>query len=58
MRNKKVVSVEGKGGTEKMLKNSKSIKFRNHGVLVKFPKKKQDLRVDLTNYWFKNFKTK
>ena len=30
-----------------MLEISKSKKFRNHGVLVKFPKKKQDLRVDL-----------
>ena len=32
VRNKKVVSIEGRGGTEKMLKNSKSKKFRNHGV--------------------------
>ena len=47
VRNEKIVSIEGKGGTAKMLKNSKSKKFRNHGVLVKFPKKKQDLRVDL-----------
>ena len=30
-----------------MLEKSRSKKFRNHGVLVKFPKKKQDLRVDL-----------
>ncbi len=30
-----------------MLEKSKSKKFRNHGVLVKFPKKKQDLRIDL-----------
>ena len=30
-----------------MLKKSRSKKFRNHGVLAKFPKKKQDLRVDL-----------
>ena len=30
-----------------MLEKSKSKKFRNQGVLVKFPKKKQDLRVDL-----------
>ena len=56
VRNKKVVSVEGKGGTEKMLKLSKSIKFRNHGVLVKFPKKKQDLRVDLPTIGFKTLK--
>ena len=47
VRNKKVVSIEGKDGTEKMLKQCKSRKFRNRGVLVKFPKKKQDLRVDL-----------
>jgi hypothetical protein len=30
-----------------MLKRCKSEKFRNKGVLVKFPKKKQDLRIDL-----------
>tara|TARA_B100000700_G_scaffold64177_1_gene70800 strand:- start:38 stop:832 length:795 start_codon:yes stop_codon:yes gene_type:complete len=47
VRNKKIVSIEGKGGTKKMLQKSRSKKFRNHGVLVKFPKKKQDLRVDL-----------
>ncbi len=47
VRNNKVVSIEGKGGTKKMLEKSRSLKFRNHGVLVKFPKKKQDLRVDL-----------
>ena len=47
VRNNKVVSIEGKGGTEKMLRNSKSKKFLNNGVLVKLPKKKQDLRVDL-----------
>ncbi len=56
VRNKKVVSIEGKGGTEKMLKNSKSNKFRNHGVLVKFPKKKQDLRVDLPTIGLKTLK--
>jgi UDP-2,3-diacylglucosamine hydrolase len=47
VRNNKIVSIEGKGGTKKMLEKSRSNKFRNHGVLVKFPKKKQDLRVDL-----------
>ena len=56
VRNKKVVSIEGKGGTEKMLKNSKSKKYRNHGVLVKFPKKKQDLRVDLPTIGLKTLK--
>ena len=47
VRNKKVVAIEEKGGTQKMLKKCKSKKFRNKGVLVKFPKKKQDLRIDL-----------
>jgi len=47
VRNKKVVAVEGKEGTQKMLKRCKSKKFRNKGVLVKFPKRKQDLRIDL-----------
>ena len=43
----KVVAIEGKGGTEKMLGRCKDKKFKNKGVLVKFPKKKQDLRIDL-----------
>ena len=47
VRNMKVVAIEGKSGTKKMLKRCKSRKFRNKGVLVKFPKKKQDLRIDL-----------
>ncbi len=47
VRNNKVVAIESKGGTKKMLKKCKSKTFRNSGVLVKFPKKKQDLRVDL-----------
>ena len=46
-RNRKVVAIEGKGGTEIMLKRCKSKKFKSKGVLVKFPKKKQDLRIDL-----------
>ena len=47
VRNKKVIAIEGKGGTQKMLKKCKRRKFRKQGVLVKFPKKKQDLRIDL-----------
>ena len=47
VRNRKVVAIEGRGGTQKMLKRCKSKKFRNKGVLAKFPKKKQDLRIDL-----------
>ena len=56
VRGKKVISVEGKGGTKKMLEKSRSKKFRNHGVLVKFPKKKQDLRVDLPAIGLKTIK--
>ncbi len=47
VRNNKVVAIEGKGGTKRMLKKIRSQKQRNKGVLVKFPKKKQDLRIDL-----------
>jgi len=43
-RNNKVIAVEGKEGTQKMLSN---IENKGNGVLVKFPKKKQDTRVDL-----------
>ena len=39
-----------------MLKKSRSKKFRNHGVLVKFPKKKQDIRVDLPTIGLKTLK--
>ena len=56
VRNKKVVSIEGKGGTKKMLEKSRSKKFRNHGVLVKLPKKKQDLRIDLPTIGLKTLK--
>ncbi len=56
VRNKKIVSIEGKGGTKKMLEKSRSKKFRNNGVLVKFPKKKQDLRIDLPTIGLKTLK--
>ena len=39
-----------------MLEKSRSKKFRNYGVLVKFPKKKQDLRVDLPTIGLKTLK--
>ncbi len=55
VRNKKIIAIEGKGGTENMLKRCKSKKFRNIGVLVKFPKKKQDLRIDLPTVGLKTF---
>ena len=47
VRNKKVIAIEDKSGTQKMLTKCKSKKFKNKGVLVKFPKKKQDLKIDL-----------
>ena len=56
VRNKKIVSIEGKGGTKKLLEKSKSKKFQNNGVLVKFPKKKQDLRIDLPTIGLKTLK--
>ena len=56
VRNKMVIAIEGKDGTEKMLKKCKNKKFRNNGVLVKFPKKKQDLRIDLPTVGLKTFK--
>ena len=56
VRNKKVIAIEGKGGTQKMLKRCKSKKFKKKGVLVKFPKKKQDLRMDLPTIGLQTFK--
>ena len=52
-RNNKVIAIEGKGGTQKMLRN---IKNKGNGVLVKFPKKKQDTRVDLPTIGLSTFK--
>ena len=43
-RNNKIIAIEGKEGTQRMLKK---IKNRHSGVLVKFPKLKQDIRIDL-----------
>ena len=56
VRNKRVLAIEGKGGTQKMLKKCKNNKYKNEGVLVKFPKKKQDLRIDLPTVGFKTFR--
>ena len=55
IKNKKVIAIEDRGGTQKMLSKCKSKKFKNKGVLVKFPKKKQDLRVDLPTVGLKTF---
>ena len=55
-RNRKVIAIEGNSGTEKMIKKCKNRKFKNKGVLVKFPKKKQDLRIDLPTVGLKTLK--
>tara|TARA_B100000674_G_scaffold418506_1_gene368995 strand:- start:1505 stop:2299 length:795 start_codon:yes stop_codon:yes gene_type:complete len=46
-RNNKVIALEGSGGTKKMIRKIKKLNRTSNGVLVKFPKKKQDLRIDL-----------
>tara|TARA_Y100000816_G_scaffold100222_1_gene69836 strand:- start:1912 stop:2706 length:795 start_codon:yes stop_codon:yes gene_type:complete len=56
VRNKKLVAIEGVGGTQILLKKLKNKKLKNNGVLVKFPKKKQDLRVDLPTVGLKTLK--
>ncbi len=46
VRNKKIISKETTKGTKKMIQSIK--KDKNYtGILIKFPKKKQDLRADL-----------
>jgi len=46
VRNKKIIKTETSAGTKKMLQTIKSTKIKE-GILIKLPKKKQDLRVDL-----------
>ena len=46
-RNNKVVALEERGGTKIMIKKVKKIKKNPNGVLIKLPKKKQDIRIDL-----------
>ena len=58
-RNNSVI-LEKRKGTQDMLKNIKKQKNKNTGVLVKFPKKKQDKRIDLPTvglYTLKQCKT-
>ncbi len=45
-RNNSVI-LEKRKGTQSMLRSIKKIKRKSDGVLVKFPKKKQDMRLDL-----------
>ena len=46
IRNNKVIKKETLKGTKKMLQSINKIKYAG-GILIKFPKKKQDLRADL-----------
>jgi len=47
VRNEKILAIESERGTKNMLQKLKKNKIKNSGVLVKYPKKKQDLRIDL-----------
>ena len=47
VRNNKIMAIENKAGTKEMLLKFKTKAKYNTGVLVKLPKKKQDLRIDL-----------
>ena len=51
-----IAILEKREGTQKMLKKMKKIKNIVSGVLVKFPKKKQDYRVDLPTIGLKTLK--
>ena len=46
VRNNSIIAKENSRGTKKMLQSIIKAK-KNQGILIKFPKKKQDLRVDL-----------
>jgi DUF1009 family protein len=46
VRNKYIIAKENSGGTKKMLQSINKAK-NSQGILIKFPKKKQDLRADL-----------
>jgi len=56
VRSNKIIAIEGRDGTQKMIKRCKNKKFKNNGVLVKFPKKKQDLRIDLPTVGLKTLR--
>ena len=47
VRSNKILTIEDKDGTQTMLKKIKKKNNLLNGILVKFPKKKQDLRIDL-----------
>ena len=49
----KIVAKEGREGTKKMLSKLKKV---SNGILIKLPKRKQDLRMDLPTIGLTNFK--
>ena len=55
-RNNKVIALEGRGGTKSMINNIKKMNKIKNGVLIKFPKKKQDKRIDLPTIGLETFK--
>ena len=55
-RDNKVLALEENSGTQKMIKRVKKIHKIPNGVLIKFPKKKQDKRIDLPTIGFNTFK--
>ena len=55
IRNNKLISYEKKQGTQSMLSKINKVK-KNNGFLIKFPKKKQDLRADLPTIGFDTIK--
>ncbi len=55
-RNNKIIALEGSGGTQKMIKKLIKKDKSPNGILIKFPKKRQDLRVDLPTIGLKTLK--
>ena len=52
----KIIEIEGNDGTEGMLKKCKNKYQKFRGVLAKFPKAKQDLRIDLPTIGLRTLK--
>ena len=55
IRNNSIIAKETSKGTKKML-SSINISKNNHGILIKIPKRKQDLRADLPTIGIDTFK--
>ena len=55
VRNGSIIKIENNGGTKKMIQSITS-KLKDSGILIKLPKKKQDLRIDLPTIGLDTFK--